>query len=456
MSGGWAFSSDGSGPGIKLDQQSWQDLLGANDAELKNLLKVTSIQGFRAPRLEVNDSGLNAIKAVGYQYDENLEEILPDGQVDALIAVDTDSQKGFNWVPWPYTLDNGSRGIWTQQVTGDKKWVTNFPSGIWEVPVYQVYVPSKDGLGTTIANAMLASDKDCTFPPGTPSDQMQHCYLSDGELNPGDAVKEVTSFDFNTFIYSRMTAAQWLTVLKHTFLARYYGNRAPMTYGAHPIEYTDPYDSYTLSQQGNNYGYRDVLKYNTYPQRQQAMKDFLAWIAKRSQLQQGHLLSLGPTARRLHEGPFDKTGREGDAGRDGVARLERALHAAHLGRGRRHHHGPGRQQGGHRLQRDLRRRRPGLGEGRHQAGSARRRVTHRHQIQHGGALPHPPLDERRLDHDDRAARRHRAAIAWPAFASRTSSRAPRRRRVTSPPPASSTARTWPRSRASPSNPPPPP
>ena len=308
MTGGWAFSSDGAGPGIKLDQKSWQDVMTANDTELKNLFKVTSIQGFRAPRLEVNDSGLNAIKAVGYEYDENLEEILPEGHVDAAIAVDTDGKKGFNWVPWPYTLDNGSPGIWTQQVSGDKKWVTNFPSGIWEVPVYQVYVPNKDGLGKTIADAMLASDADCTFPPGTPADQMKHCFLSDGELNPGDSVKEVTSFDFNTFIYSRMTAAQWLTVLKHTFLMRYYGNRAPLTYGAHPIEYTDPYDSYTLAVQGNNYGYRDVLKYNTYPERQQAMKDFLSWISSDPNFSKDTYFLSAKQLVEYMKNPFDKTG----------------------------------------------------------------------------------------------------------------------------------------------------
>src|SRR5438270_370501 len=86
------------------------NLTPANHAELKHLFKVSAIQGFRAPRLEVNDNGLNALKAIGYQYDENLEEILPEGQVDAAIAVDTDGKKGFNWVPWPYTLDNGSPG----------------------------------------------------------------------------------------------------------------------------------------------------------------------------------------------------------------------------------------------------------------------------------------------------------------------------------------------------------
>jgi hypothetical protein len=309
MTMGWLFSSDGFGPGIALNVQDWQTVLNANDVELKNLFHVTAIQGFRAPRLEINDNGLNALKAVGYQYDETLEEILPDGFTDAAIAVDSGAQKGFNWVPWPYTLDNGSPGIWNQQASGgDKKWVTNYPTGIWEVPVYQVYVPNKDGLGKTIADAMLAADQDCTFPPGTPADQMKHCFLSDGELNPGDTVKEVTSFDFNTFIYSRFTAAQWLTVLKHTFLSRYYGNRAPLTYGAHPIEYTDPYDSYTLSVQANNYGYRNVLKYNTYPQRQQAMTDFVNWIKSDPSLSKDTYFLSAKQLVDYMKNPFDKTG----------------------------------------------------------------------------------------------------------------------------------------------------
>jgi hypothetical protein len=214
-------------------------------------------------------------------------------------------------------LDNGSPGIWNQQVTGDKRWVTNFPTGFWEIPVYQVYVPSKDGLGTTIANVMLFCDSDCTFPPGTPADQMKHCFLSDGELNPGDAVKEVTAFDFNTFVYSRMTADQWLTVMKHTFLMRYYGNRAPLTYGAHPIEYTDPYDSYTLAVQANNYGYRDVLNYNTYPQRQQAMNNFVQWILQDPVLSHDTYFLSAQQLVDYMKHPFDKAG--APAGKDAVA-----------------------------------------------------------------------------------------------------------------------------------------
>jgi len=141
-----------------------------------------------------------------------------------------------------------------------------------------------------------------------PADQRNHCFLSDGELNPGDTVKEVTAFDFNTFIYSRMTKDEWLAAMKHTFLLRYYGNRAPLTYGAHPIEYTDPYDSYTLLQQGNNYGYRDVVKYNTYTARQQAMQEFVAWIKGDATLSKDTYFLSAQGLADYMKAPFDKTG----------------------------------------------------------------------------------------------------------------------------------------------------
>ena len=41
---------------------------------------------------------------------------------------------------------------------------------------------------------MIAADKDCVFPGDVPMDQRSHCYLSEGEVNPGDLIKEVTSF----------------------------------------------------------------------------------------------------------------------------------------------------------------------------------------------------------------------------------------------------------------------
>jgi hypothetical protein len=307
--GSWVQTATGEGPGVVMDQATWLSIINTNDAQLKSLYGVSAITGLRAPRLEINDNGLQAIKAANYTYDEDLEEILPDGYVDAAIGVDTGGGKGFNFIPWPYTLDNGSPGIWLQQVSGDKKWVVNYPTGVWELPVYQVYLPTAGGVGTAVANQMLAADKDCTIPtpsPHAPS-ATEHCYLADGEVTPGQAIKEVTGFDFNTFVYSRMTQAQWLATMKQTFLMRYYGNRAPLTYGAHPMEYTTIYDNAVLHQ-ANNYGFLNVVKYNTFSDRQAAMIAFRDWIKNDPTLSKDTYFLSEKQLADYMKSPFDKTG----------------------------------------------------------------------------------------------------------------------------------------------------
>ena len=308
MTGSWKQTPDGNyGPGVLMDQATWESILGVNERELKNIYGGIAITGFRAPRLELNDQGLNALKKMNY-YDEDLEETMPEGHVDAATQADTDMKKGFNWIPWPYTLDHGSPGIWQQQWDGDKPWVINYPQGVWEVPVYMLHVPAKNNLGKTIADTMLAADKDCTFPADLPPSMRTHCYLGQDEVTPGDVIKEITAFDFNTFIYGRLTPAQFLTVMKHSFLVRFYGNRAPLTYGAHPIEYTSPYDTYTLGMQANNYGYRNVLKYSTYTTRQQAMRDFVKWITSDPVFSKETYFLSGSQLVEYMKNPFDKTG----------------------------------------------------------------------------------------------------------------------------------------------------
>jgi len=300
----------GAGPGACLDLATWEQILPKNASIVQDYASTTQISGFRAPRLEMNDQGLQAAKSLNYTYDVSLEEIQPENWVAAAVDADTDSMKGFNWFPWPYTLDNGSPGVWNQQSTGSAQWLTDFPPGLWELPVYEVYIPSKGGLGTTIANRMMAADKSCTLPNGMMPTGMtgSHCFLSDGELTPGQAETEVTGFDFNAFIYCRMTHDDWLATMKHTFLLRYYGSRAPLTYGSHPIEYTDPYDSYTLAVQANNYGYRDVTMWNKYTDRQQAYKDFIAWIKADPNLSQDTWFMSFPDLAAYMQKPFDKMG----------------------------------------------------------------------------------------------------------------------------------------------------
>jgi hypothetical protein len=316
------------GPGGCMDQSTWSALLPVNDTALiaDYNLPAGSVTGFRAPRLEMNDNGLQAVKAMNYQYDDSLEEIQPPGWVSAAVDADTGNSHGFNWFPWPYTLDNGSPGIWNQQAGGDKAWVTNFPNGLWELPVYEVYLPSS--VGTTVANRMLAADTSCTVPAGMSMPSPGHCFLSPGELSAGQAETEVTGFDFNTFVYCRMQPSEWLTTMQHTFLLRYYGSRTPMTYGAHPIEYTFPYDSFTLGSPGcditptcvysagnpsnccqaNNWAYRDVVSDSTYTTRQMAMQQFVQWVQSTPPFNTDTYFMSFPDLVAYMQHPFDKTG----------------------------------------------------------------------------------------------------------------------------------------------------
>jgi hypothetical protein len=208
-------------------------------------------------------------------YDEDLEETMPEGHVDGATQVDSDAKQGFNWIPWPYTLDHGSPGIWQQQWDGDKSWVINYPQGRVGGAGLHAARAGQGQPGQDHRRHHAGGGQGLHLPRRRPAAMRKHCYLGEGEVEPGDIIKEITGFDFNTFIYGRLTPAQFLTVMKHSFLIRFYGNRAPLTYGAHPIEYTMPYDTFTLGMQANNYGYRNVLKYSTYTTRQQAMRDFV-------------------------------------------------------------------------------------------------------------------------------------------------------------------------------------
>jgi hypothetical protein len=313
--GGWLFNATTLlGPGVSMDQATWQSVITANDAELKSIYGTTAstITGFRAPRLEINDNGLNALKAANYQYDQDLEESQPDGFVAAAVAADTKGAKtGFNWFAWPYTLDNGSPGVWNQQVAADPTqvgyYVTNYPTGLWEIPVYEVYVPAADG--AAVANNMIAANQDCILPStGKPPGPGQNCYLGTGEVPAGSSITEVTGFDFNVFIYDRMTPQQWTDTMQHTFLLHYYGDRAPFTYGAHPVEYTSAYDNSVLKQ-ANNYGYADVVKYSTYQTRQQALTQFVQWIATDPVLSKDTYFMSGNQLVKFMQHPTDKTGK---------------------------------------------------------------------------------------------------------------------------------------------------
>ncbi len=137
-----------SGPGCCLDEATWQSLLPVNQTVLTTNYGQTTIQGFRAPRLEMNDNGLNALKAINYQYDSSLEEVQPAGWVSAAVDANTAGGKGFNWFPWPYTLDNGSPGIWNPARDDRREFSAmdhEFPHGPFRDPHVRGVRPERRG-----------------------------------------------------------------------------------------------------------------------------------------------------------------------------------------------------------------------------------------------------------------------------------------------------------------------
>jgi hypothetical protein len=205
--------------------------------------------------------------------------------VSAAVRPGTDSS-GFNWTVWPYTLDNGSPGVWQSQDFGEKAYLAELPRGLWEVPVYMVYVPD-NGLQQTIA------------------DRMRTEITTEDTSWIGDRVREITAFDFNTFLYARMTRAEWVQVMKYNFLIRYHGNRAPLTFGAHPEEFSARYDTEVLSQ-ANNVDFQDVLDYNRYSDRKAAVIEFVDWV-KDNYPDDVYFLS-GKQMVEYMKSPFDKDG----------------------------------------------------------------------------------------------------------------------------------------------------
>jgi len=281
--GGWTESV-----GTLMDQATWKDpVIAVNDRLLVTSygLSQPKLYGFRAPRLEINDKGLRALAEYGYLYETNMEEGHQWEHVTAATRPGTD-QTGFKWTTWPYTLDNGSPGAWQSQDFGEKAYLQDYPRGLWEVPVYMMYVPD-NGLQQRIATRMRdeITDEDDSW--------------------IGTHIREITAFDFNTFLYARLRKEEWVEIMKWTFLVRYHGNRAPMTFGAHPEEFSRRYDTEVLIQ-ANNRDFLDVLTYNTYRDRKAAVAEFVQWV-KTNYPNDVYFLS-GKQLVDYMQHPFDKRG----------------------------------------------------------------------------------------------------------------------------------------------------
>jgi peptidoglycan/xylan/chitin deacetylase (PgdA/CDA1 family) len=199
--------------GATYTADQWEaELSGCNEV-LKTFMPADEIIGFRTPFLSYNDAELETVDGMGFHYDCSIEEGYED------------KQDGTNFY-WPYTLDNLSPGHTVQVSWGEGKVEINPHPGLWEIPVYAVFVPPD------------SKCEDYGVPSGLRAKLkgIQDWFDVDGG--------SITGFDYNLWAIRsaggfEMTKAEFLASLKYTFDQHYNGNRAPFTLGAHTAYYVD-------------------------------------------------------------------------------------------------------------------------------------------------------------------------------------------------------------------------
>ena len=187
---------------------------------------------------------------------------------------------------------------------------------------------------------MMASDKNCTFPPDTPGRSAEALLPQRGRAEPrrlGQGSDRVRLQHLHLLAHDAGAVAHASSSTRSCM--RYYGNRAPLTYGAHPIEYTDAVRQLHAGGAGEQLRLPRRAQVQQVPGAAAGDEGLPGVDQERPGLQQGHLLPVGAPAGRVHEASVRQDRRQGRPRRGGVARRERALHAAHLGRGRRDHQG---------------------------------------------------------------------------------------------------------------------
>jgi len=208
------------------------------------------IQGFRAPRLEVNSAMFYALKEAGYRYDCGMEEGYED-HVD-----------GYNFL-WPYTTNNGQRNSWTQANIGERVFIDTMPEGLWEIPVNCFIVP-QDVRAEAVANWNAINDGKVGGAKEEP--------MVASEWNG-----KVTGFDFNMWIIYGFTKDMFKKTMNTTLDRRLAGNKAPLQYGAHTDYYTPIYDFGTLLNafNRNNYGLSVTRGWNTWKIREEGTEEWV-------------------------------------------------------------------------------------------------------------------------------------------------------------------------------------
>ena len=254
--------------GQQLSENGWYEYIRLSEHFLMNTdpqnrwtglgLTRQQVQGFRAPRLEVNSAMFFALERAGYRYDMGLEE-------------------GYEWhrsgpnFIWPYTMDNGVQNSWTQFSSGNRVFLDSTPQGLWQIPSTPVVVP-EDIRAQVWSNheAIMLGAGDAG---GVTAANRDHWMLHG----------KITGFDFNTWILYGMTGTNWQRTMRNTLDMRINGNRAPMQFGMHTDYYTPIYDVATLMSDFNvnGWGLPVVNGWNTWITRQDETESFVNFAISR-------------------------------------------------------------------------------------------------------------------------------------------------------------------------------
>lgn len=183
---------------------------GSGDPERGVGIPADSIFGFRAPFLKYNDKLFETLAENNILYDCSIEEGVQDNLT------------GDNFY-WPYNLNSGSPAHSYLKENGSLNFsLSNHPK-VWEMPAYQVIVPpdnecSKYDIDYSLRGKLAAEFK----------------YFDEDN-------GKITGLDFNLFMQAYggmgMNKAEVIATLKYTLDLRLKGNRAPLLFGCHPVEY---------------------------------------------------------------------------------------------------------------------------------------------------------------------------------------------------------------------------
>jgi hypothetical protein len=255
LTNGWEMFA-----GNKISVKAWKGSISLGDAQLKQYLHMqgagVDIFGFRAPRLETNSNQFFALKELGYQYDDGLEEGYEE------------TMDGSNQL-WPYTVDNGTPNNYVQKNNNEKIYLDSMPSGLWEIPLTTVVIPAELRPAIYSKYRQISKGAGETWASNADSVRIDSlAWISNGKIS---------NLDFNMFILWGMTGSEFLKTMVYNLDLRLKHGKAPFQLALHTDFYTPIYDNATLQLPININSYGLVISkgWNTYKDRQAAVSAFL-------------------------------------------------------------------------------------------------------------------------------------------------------------------------------------